>query len=98
MRNELDSLLGTLGAEAEEALALIGAESHGAVLQTVDRRRRALATLARRFPLTGDARMLALATLLAEGYTVGELTAHPDMPSDERTLTRWAHELSALVA
>lgn len=63
---------------------------------TVQRRRNALATLARRFPLNADGRMLALATLLAEGYTIGELTDGLELT--ETTLNRWANELGSIIA
>lgn len=70
----------------------------GENLLLVVRRRAALATLARRFPLSADGRMLALATLLAEGYTIGELTGKDGLNLTENTLTRWANELGQLVA
>lgn len=66
------------------------------VILAVDRRRRALDTLTRRFPLNADGRMLALATLLAEGYALGE--ALPALGVTERTAERWAAELGHVAA
>ena len=73
-------------------------EDEIAALPLVERRRAALATLTRRFPLNADGRMLALAALLTEGYTIGELTSDDGLGLTETTLTRWADELGALVA
>ncbi len=67
-----------------------------AELPMIERRRAALATLTRRFPLNADGRMLALATLLTEGYDLGELTS--GLGLTESTLDRWAHELGALAS
>lgn len=64
------------------------------LLPVAERRRRALGTLANRFPLNADGRMLALATLLTEGYTVEELTE--GLGVTERTLDAWAEQLGAI--
>lgn len=70
------------------------AERRAELLPLAERRRRALGTLANRFPLNADGRMLALATLLTEGYTVEELTE--GLGVSERTLDAWANELGAI--
>lgn len=68
------------------------AEVDPETVSLVNRRQRALGTLARRFPLNTDGRMLALAALLAEGYTFGETC--DALGIAERTAERWAQELS----
>lgn len=65
-------------------------------VEAVARRRRALETLTRRFPLNADGKMLALAALLAEGYTMGETC--DALGVTERTAERWAGELARIGA
>src|SRR5690606_32654194 len=48
-------------------------EDEARLARLAEARQRGMQTLARRFPLNADGRMLALATLLTEGYTVEEL-------------------------
>lgn len=83
-------------ARAELVAALIrdGVEpdtDEGDVLTVARSRMRGLQTLATRFPLNADGRMLALATLLTEGYTIEEITE--GLGVSERTLNSWAAEL-----
>lgn len=66
------------------------------VYPVAERRRRALQTLTNRFPLNADGRMLALATLLTEGYTIEELTE--GLGVTERTLFSWAEQLQTIGA
>jgi hypothetical protein len=66
------------------------------LFEHAETRRRALQTLANRFPLNADGRMLALATLLTEGYTVEEIAGHYGV--QERTLFSWADQLATLGA
>lgn len=61
-------------------------------LEVVARRRRGLETLAHRFPLNADGRMLALASLLAEGFTFEETCQALGIAG--RTAERWARELA----
>lgn len=73
---------------------LSDAERAAELAPLAERRRRALGTLANRFPLNADGRMLALATLLTEGYTIEELTE--GLGVTERTLDAWADQLGSL--
>lgn len=72
----------------------VGEDVDADTIKTAERRARALQTLAGRFPLNADGRMLALATLLTEGYTVEELT--DGLGVTERTLHTWAAELGSI--
>lgn len=63
-------------------------------LAVAEGRTRALATLTNRFPLNADGRMLAVAALLAEGYTVEEIADRAGITPT--TINRWGGELASL--
>lgn len=65
-----------------------------ALIRLAEQRRRGMQTLSARFPLNADGRMLALATLLTEGYTIDELTE--GLGVQERTLFAWAEQLGGI--
>lgn len=60
----------------------------------IARRARAMETLANRFPVNADGKMLALAAMLAEGYTVDEFVSVAGVTPT--TANRWAGELASI--